>query len=167
MLAADGPHPFPPRNDEAVDDDNTDEPSNGDAEDAESKTVEVRIDFDGLAGRVARVPMEADNLAGLHVTAEHILYARTPPFVYGRDAATKTVLMAYSKKDRESFAIAEDVEAYSSSADGKHVVVQQASAFKRYAVKKGEQEADAISLAEFETQRILSAEWAAMFDEAW
>lgn len=167
VLAADGPHPFPPRNDEAVDDDDTGEPSNGDAEDAESKIVEVRINFDGLADRVARVPMEADNLAGLHVTAEHILYARTPPFIYGRDAATKTVLMAYSKKDRESFAIAEDVEAYSSSADGKHVVVQQASAFKRYAVKKGEQEADAISLAELETQRILSAEWAAMFDEAW
>ncbi len=166
VLAADGEHPFAPRNEEAVDADNgkdEEKEKNGDEEEA----VEVRIDFDGLADRVARVPLEADNLQGLRITGEHIVYVKTPPFVYGRDAGAKPALMAFAFEDRESFKIAEDFNAYEVSSDGKQVIVRHPKEIKRYAVKKGEQKPDTVSLAQLETQRVRADEWAAMFDEAW
>ena len=45
----------------------------------------MRIDFDGLGERVTRVPVEADNLVGLEVTKEYLVYARAGAPFYGRD----------------------------------------------------------------------------------
>jgi len=36
----------------------------------------IRIDFDGLSDRVARVPIEGDNYEGLVVTKEYLIYTR-------------------------------------------------------------------------------------------
>ncbi len=166
VLKADGPHPFPLRNDEAVanKEDDSDEKKD---EDDKDNDIEVSIDFDGLAQRVVRVPMEADNLQGLSVTANHILYVKTPAFYYGRDGGSKPELMALAFEDRESFSIAEGVEGYALSSDGEQVIVHSADGFKRHSVKKGNDEPDTVSVSQLETQRVKSSEWQAMFDEAW
>ena len=165
VLSEDGPNPFPPRNQEAVDD-------KEDGEDAaeegkEAAPVEVRIDFDGLAQRVARVPVESGNLQDLHVTDEHVLFLETGPFYYGRDSDTKPALMALSREDRESFKIADDVEGFGVSSDGKRVIVRHSKSMKRYEIKEGDQEPDEIATAHLEAERVPMLEWRAMFDEAW
>ena len=71
-----------------------------------------------------RVPVEADNLSGLKVGDEHLLYQRGGPFYYGRDSSVNTSVMAYSIKDREAKPVAENVTEWSATADGRHVVAQ-------------------------------------------
>src|SRR5688572_8167064 len=42
------------------------------------------IDFDGISGRAARVPLGADNYGGLSVKTGHLMYGVGPAFYYGR-----------------------------------------------------------------------------------
>ena len=163
VLAADGPHPFPPRNQEAVDDKNGDD---ADDEDNES-APEVRIDFDGLAQRVARVPLEFGNVQNLHVTDTHVIFLETGPFYYGREADTKPTLKALGREDRETFTIADDVQEFEVAADKKNVIVRHSNGIKRYEIKGGEQEPKEVATAHLETERVPALEWRAMFDEAW
>ncbi len=145
-----------------------------DDEGAKAKPV-VKIDFDGIVGRAIRVPVEPDNLSALHVSDDSLIYQRSAPFYYGREAPVKPSVVAYSIKDREARTVVEDVAAWSTTADGKHVLAQLASKdVKYYDVGKGDQSDDAdgdhakaVSLAGLVTTRIPAAEWHEMFAEVW
>jgi hypothetical protein len=55
----------------------------------------VVIHFDGLAERVTRVPVDADNIGGLELTDEAIVYLTVGAPFYGRElleAAAERVL---------------------------------------------------------------------------
>ena len=135
----------------------------------------VRIDFDGVEQRAIRVPMEADNLSNLSVGDEVLLYQRSGPPYYGREAGIKTSVMAYSIKDREAKLVAEDVSAWSATADGKHVLAQLSTKeFKYFEVGKSDaksddktDEAKPVSLAGMATTRVPAAEWREIFAEVW
>ena len=59
----------------------------GDKDFRKTKTAaRVTIDFDGIMGRVIRVPIEADNLSDLRAGEDTLLYQRNGAFYYGRDA---------------------------------------------------------------------------------
>ncbi|MDJ0910161.1 MAG: S41 family peptidase [Woeseiaceae bacterium] len=165
VLSEDGPNPFPPRNQEAVEDNGDSE--GADDEDGEAEAVEVSIDFDGLAQRVVRVPVEPSNIGGLYVTDGHVLYVETGPFYYGRSSDSTPALMALSREDRESFKIADDIQGFGVSADGKQVIVRHAGSIKRYAVSEGDQQPDEVATAHLEAVRVPEEEWRAMFNEAW
>ena len=133
---------------------------------ATPKTV-VKIDFDGIVQRAIRVPLDADNLSDLHVSDENLLYQRNGPFYYGREAAIKPSVMAYSIKDREAKTVADDVTEWSPTADGKHVLAELASKeIKYYEVGKSD-EAKTVSLAGLATTRIPAQEWHEIFAEVW
>ena len=70
------------------------------------------IDFDGLAQRVARVPVEADNYNGLAAKKGHLLYTDGSAFFYGRQGDRKTSLRLYSIKDRKETVLADDIQGY-------------------------------------------------------
>jgi len=147
--------------------------------DHESPRPTVKIDFDGIEQRAIRVPMEADNLSNLSVGDETLLYQRSGPPYYGREAAIKSSVMAYSIKDREAKPVAEDVAAWSATADGKHVLAQLSTKeFKFFEVGKGDGKSDAksddksddaktVSLAGMATTRVPAAEWREIFAEVW
>ena len=119
-LRKDVKHPFPPRSDEVT----TGERRRGQGQEtgrgrrrqrrrrtrrrttpkpAAKKPVEpVRIDFDGLASRVARVPVEADNIDGLAATKGFLLYRTSGAPFYGRDSYEKTKLRIFDFKEREA-----------------------------------------------------------------
>jgi tricorn protease len=127
----------------------------------------VTIDFDGIMGRVIRVPVEADNLSDLRAGEDMLLYQRNGAFYYGRDAEVKTSVMSYSIKDREAKTVAEDVTAWSATADGKHVLARLASKeIKYYEVGKSD-DAKTVSLAGLMTTRVPSEEWHEIFREVW
>jgi tricorn protease len=132
----------------------------------------VTIDFDGIVDRAIRVPLEADNLSDLKVGDEYLLYLRSGPYYYGRDPSLKPTVMAYSIKDREAKTVAEDVTAWSATADGKHVLAQHASKeIKYYEVGKDEdskaEDAKPVSLAGLVTTRVPFDEWHEIFAEVW
>jgi tricorn protease len=162
VLEADGENPFAPRNDEA-------KPAKSKPEEAdeESAPAEVRIDFAGLAERVVHAPIEPANIDSFELTPSHILYLSSPPFYYGREPDVPAALEAFAFEDRESFELVKDVDGYAMTADGSHVIVRKDDAFKRYELKKGDQEADDVSLADLKTQRIPAVEYAEVFDEVW
>lgn len=169
-LRKDVKHPFPPESDEVT----IEEEEEGHARDekgGEDKTEEkkgyVRIDFDGLAQRAVRVPVEPDNYDGLAAKKGHILYVhRGAPF-YGRDSYAEPELMIFSIKDRKASTLAEDVSGYAISPDGSKVLVRQGPDFNVYDATPEAKDKKAVSTKELMVDRVPAQEWLAIFDEAW
>ncbi len=167
-LTDDSGNPFGPRNDEvAVEESDDSDKGEEDKEEGEkSEDVQVAIEFDGLAQRVIRVPVEADNIAGIMPLADHLLYVTTGPFYYGRQADVKVTLRALEFKSRESKEIVADITNVVPSADGKVVVVQTQGALKRIELAKPDKP-KAISTANLIVYRAPADEWLVAFDEVW
>jgi tricorn protease len=130
----------------------------------------VRIDWDGLADRVARVPLEADNYGGLSAKKGHLLYVRTGPFYYGRQSGVQPSLHIYSLEDREAKLLSENIQGYALSADGSKVLVRHAAAggFALYdATTGGKDSKKAVSTAGLSVTVEPREEWAQIFDEVW
>ncbi len=164
-LSLEAPHPFPPQEDSA-------EPGTDDEEeddDGSAASVEpTKIDFEGLGRRVARVPVEADNISNLEATPDRLLYTVGGAFVYGRSSYTPTSLNAFSLEDREVVVLAEDIQSYTVSGDGSRVLVAMGGGFhwiETDAEETGEQEA--VSTDGLLVDRVPTAEWAQIFDEVW
>jgi tricorn protease len=145
--------------------------------DREKSKATVKIDFDGIALRAIRIPLEADNLSELHVTDENLIYQQNGPFYYGREGLVKSKIMAYSIKDREAKTVLDDVSEWSLTADGKHVLAQNSSKeIKYYEVGKGDggkgdggksDDGKTVPLAGLLTTRIPTEEWHEIFREVW
>jgi tricorn protease len=174
-LREDVPHPFPPESDEVTLDDDDDEGGDtDDDEDGEEDGEEgdddtpIVIEFDGLATRVARVPVDADNYGGLSAGNGHLLYVRGTPFYYGREADTQPALRIFSFEKREAKTLAEEVQGYALAADGSKALVRHASGFKVYdASFDGGDSAKDVSTAGLVVDRVPAEEWTQIFDEVW
>jgi len=188
-LRKDAKNPFGLRDDEPGDDKHAadDEDAAGDKNTDEDKgagggkrrgkkkeraKTPIKIEFEGIEQRVIRVPLEADNLSNLEVGDESLLYLRSGPSYYGRESGVKASVMAYSIKDREAKPVAEDVTAWSATADGKHVLAQLSSKEIKYfevgtASKGQSDDAKTVSLAGLVTTRIPAAEWREIFADVW
>ncbi len=126
------------------------------------------IDFDGIQGRVARVPVGAENYGGLSAKTGHILYAVGPAFYYGRSGDRPTILKIYSLKDRKETTLAEDIRGFSLSEDGSKVLVAQGPAFNIYdATPQGDKTKKVISTAGLVVDRVPAEEWNQIFHEVW
>jgi tricorn protease len=165
-LRSDVKNPYGVRDDEPGDE-SKDSDKDKDKEKGKEKLKPVRIEFDGILERTIRVPVEADNLADLHVTGENLIYLRSGPFYYGREAAVKPSLVAYSIKDREAKNVVDDITAWSLTADGKHVLAQLSSKELKYLEVGKSEDAKTVSLAGLATMRVPTEEWHEIFAEVW
>jgi tricorn protease len=168
-LRRDVKNPFGIRNDEPGDDNDRD--TDSDKQKAKAR-VPVKIEFEGIEQRAIRVPLEADDLTNLQAGDEALLYQRSGPFYYGRESSLKPSVMAYSIKDREAKPVAEDVTAWSATADGKHVLARLSSKeIKYFEVGTGSknqiEDAKTVSVAGLTTTRIPATEWREIFAEVW
>ena len=166
MLTTDAANPFAPRNAEGVAKKDEEGKDGKDKKDGDDK-VTVRIDFNGLADRVARVPVEFDNYSSLYAHTDHLLMIRSGANFYGRDSYAKPTLIAYSFEDRETFDITSDVDGYAVAADSDHVLVSQSDKLNRFDIKEGEQEAKEVAVDGLSAERIRSVEYQQIFDEVW
>jgi len=172
-LRKDVKNPFPQESDEVTinkDGDKKDEKKDEKKEEKkeEKKKEYIKIDFDGLPDRVTRVPVGADNYFGLTVTKEHLLYARSGSFFYGRESFPETSLVIYSLKDRKESTLAENIQGYTISYDGKKVLVRQGGGYKLYDVKPdGKNSAKNVATDGMTVDRVPHEEWVEMFNEVW
>ena len=113
-----------------------------------------------------RVPIDADNIAGIALTDSHLLYVTTGPFYYGRASDVPVKLSAFDLDKRESKTVAESIAGMALSADGKFVIVRQNGGFKRHALGNGEK-ADTIDTDNMVVERAPTVEWLVVFDEVW
>ena len=151
---------------EAEDDDEEDDDEEGGAK----RRPVVRIDWDGLAERVARVPVEADNYGGLSAVEGHLLYVRGGPFYYGRQGDVQPSLRIFSVEDREEKVLAENIQGYALSADGSKVLVRHAGGggFQLYDAKPGGKDsAKKLSTSGLVVTVEPREEWGQIFDEVW
>jgi tricorn protease len=137
--------------------------------DAAPKTpATMTIDFDGILGRAARVPVGADNYGGLSAKTGHLLYAVGSAFYYGRAVDRPTVLKIFSVKDRKESTIAEDIRGYTLSEDGSKVLVAQGPGYNLYdATPQGDKTKKPVSTAGLFVDRVPAEEWNQIFNEVW
>ena len=178
-LRKDVKHPFPPESDEvtvAKQDDGPKPAASPAEKPAESPSPEAApkppanlvIDFDGIASRVARVPVGADNYFGLSAKTGHILYVTGGSPYYGRQSDRTNTLKIYSIKDRKESTLAEDIRGYVLSDDGSKVLVFQGPGFNLYdATPVGDRTRKAVSTAGLYVDRVPSEEWNQIFNEVW
>jgi tricorn protease len=135
---------------------------------AEEPVKDKAIDWDGLAQRVARVPVDADNYAGLAVKSDGLIFATVPAPYYGRDAETKSALQYFSFKDRKATKLVDDLNGWALSRDGSKVLVRLAGSWALYdATDKGASSKKAISTAGLMLDRVPAEEWKQIFNEVW
>jgi tricorn protease len=185
-LRGDVEHPFPAESDEVTIEEEEEEAEpaksekkgkkgkkakkEAEEEDEEEETPKepITIDWEGLAGRVVRIPVEADNYGGLSAVEGHLLMVRGAPFYYGRSADVDNDLHIFSFEDREAKPLAADIQGYAISADGKKALVRHGGGFKIYDVgMNGGDSAEDVSTAGLMVDRVPAEEWAQTFDEVW
>lgn len=189
-LRKDVKHPFPPESDEVsvAEDKKQEDPAptdpapkkrkkagrkkaketaNDDKPAEPSSPAPVKIDFDGLAGRVIRVPIEADNLSGLVAVKGHLLYSVRGAAFYGRSSDGKSKLQIFEMKSRKSSPLAEDVGGYVVSHDGQKVLVRSGGSFQLLDAKPKSDDKKTISTAGLAVDRVPAEEWTQIFNEVW
>ncbi|MGD2152396.1 MAG: S41 family peptidase [Gemmatimonadales bacterium] len=164
-LREDVPHPFPPRSDEVSIDGDGDGDGDGEGEGAEDEPI--GIEFEGLAERVVRVPIEADNFGGLAAVEGHLVYFRGTPGYYGRSADSRPAIKIFSLEDREESTLAEGVGGAALSFDGKKILVREGRSFNLYDVKPSPGAAKAVSTSDLYVDRVPAEEWEEIFEEVW
>jgi tricorn protease len=165
-LRKDVPHPFPPESDEVSTEEEKSDDDKDKKDDKKKKDV-IKIDFDGLAERVARVPVEEDNYYNLNAIKGHLLYTRGRAFYYGRSSDQKPALKIFAMEKREEKTIAEDTPRYVLSGDGSKVLVREGSAYNLYDAKPDPGKKKTLSTKDLEVDRIPAEEWATIFNEVW
>jgi tricorn protease len=154
--------------DEADEKDGKKKGKDGDTAAAKPATKPVVIDFEGLAGRVVRIPVEADNYAGLVAVEGHLLFGSAGPNFYGRPNDDTSLLRAFSIEKRETFDLVKSkLDAWSVSADGTKVLVQQGEKYLLLEVKKDGGETKTVATVGLEMDLVPAEEWAEIFDETW
>jgi len=179
-LRQDGAHPFPPESDEVTlpkkDDVPADVPAKAEAsksadapKDEKSKDVKpVVIDFEGLAARVVRVPVDPDNYDSLAANAEHLFYVvRGAPY-YGRESESEPVLMAFARKERKASVLVDECRGYTISQDGSKILASVSGGYALYdASAKGKDSKKVVSTAGLVCDRVPRDEWRTAFFEVW
>lgn len=129
---------------------------------------EVRIDFDGIERRVARVPIEADNISDVLATKGQLVYAVGGSFYYGgRTSERKPVLNVFTLRDRKTQLVLDNAPAYAFSADGKKVMVN-AGGYAVYDVgPNAAGSRKAVSTDGLVVDRVPREEWEQIFEEVW
>jgi len=164
MLTKDAENPFAPQNVEGT----PQKDKKTDAEGTDDDTATgVVIDFDGLAQRVARAPVEFENYASLSAHKNHLLMVRSGSAYYGRDSWEQPALVAYSLEDRETFDVASDISDYAVAADSDHVLVLQSGKLNRFDISDGDQEPKKVAFENLTTERVRAVEYQQIFDEVW
>ena len=167
-------HPFPYESDEVTlaDEKTAETPA---ATPAASPTPEAKprekpetVDFDGIEDRAVKVPLPADNYAGISVNKGNLIYLITPPFYYGRSAESQSSLRIFSFKDRKETMLQQPANGFAMSSDGSKIIV---SANRTYSVldanPAGDKSKKTVSTAGLVTEINPVEEWNQIFNEAW
>ncbi len=165
-LRKDVKHPFPPQSDEVtLEEDESEAKPAGEGE--RDEPTPVGIEFDGLAGRVTAVPVDADNIGGLAAVKGYLLYATSGAPFYGRSSYENRKLHIFDMKERKASALVEDIGGAALSADGTKILVRQGGAYKLYDAKPNAKDSKTVSTADLAVDRVPSEEFATIFDEVW
>ena len=163
-LRKDVANPFPPESDEVT----VAKEGEKKEEKKDEKPADLKIDFDGMEHRVARVPVDAANYQGLLAKSGYLFYGVVGAVYYSRPAETKTTLRIYSLKERKETTLAEDLTGANLSSDGSKLLVRQPSGFSLMdATPTGAAGKKAVATSGLYADRVPAEEWTEIFNEVW
>ena len=188
-LREDVEHPYPPEEDTIATDEEEEEEEDGESDESESESgvqdaanddedkdesgdeedeseSPIEIDFDGLARRVAKVPVDCDNLYGLYSVDGHLLYASGGAFFYGRESNITTDLYIFSHEDREESILAEDVSGYTISPDASKIMYRSNGDLHLMDTKP-DSKPESVSTSRLMVDVVPREEWKQIFHEVW
>ncbi len=176
-LHADVKNPYTPRNDDELKADEAkhpEEPSKpakkgktkNEKDEKKPETPKVKIDFDGLAERVIRIPVETDNYVAISPIEGGLLYGRGGAFYYGRSSDVPTALFHYDIEKQESKEIASRLNGWALSRDGQSILASSSGAYSLYTLNNGDKPKP-VSTSNLRAWRVPKEEWATIFDEVW
>lgn len=169
-------NPFAPRNDSAAHEDKkdadkkeADKGADKAAKEQPKAAAEIndRIDFDGLDQRVARAPIDPDNISWIAITKKAILYVVGDAHYYGREGASKPKLKAWSFEERKPSDVFEGVDDLSLAADGSTVLIRSGKAYKAIDLKAAKPEPKDVGIDGLFARVDPKAEYAEIFREVW
>lgn len=177
-LRKDVKHPFPPEDDtvtvaaaDAEKKADAGKPESGDAKPDARKKKDgpwLRIDFDGIEARTARVPVPAHNIVNLAVVKDGLLYTRVGSPYYGREPDTPPALIYFTRKDRKENVLMERIGGWALAREGSKVLVRSGSNFELLDVKPGAAASKkTVSTAGLTVDRVPQQEWQQIFNEVW
>ena len=168
-LTDDAPNPFAPEDAEEPGLSTAGSKGDEDDEDDEDENGQdgISIDFDGLAERLIRVPVDADNFYSLAVTEAGILFTEGGPFYYGRSSGVPTVLKMYRFEDDEVVSFPTGQQIVDLSRDGKRLLASGNGSWQVMDVAKEGKDPEAVVTGGLRSQVDPTAEWETAFDEVW
>ncbi len=166
---------FPARSDEvtikaAKDTDEEDGKESGKENESSEKATEdaaIRIDFDGLAARSIRIPVDAGNHFNLTANQGHLIYGSSGARYYGRSSERRSHVEIFSLEDRKASTLHEGTSSYSLSADGSKILVRQSGGFQLLDAKPDSKKKQSVSTKGLMVDRVPAQEWQTIFDEVW
>jgi tricorn protease len=140
-------------------------PADGEKKDEKKPLV---VELEGLAQRVVRVPVDADNLRSLTANKEHLFYVRSGGFYYGRESTSPSRLDVFSLKDRKVSTLVDDMGGYELCRDGSKLIVFEGGGVARYdAGAKAKDSRKQIATDGLYADRDPRAEWTTIYKEVW
>lgn len=171
-LRKDGPHPLPPQSDEpgeaAKDASKPDDKKDG--KDGDTAAVPpTRIDFERIGDRIVALPIGSATRRNLAVGASgELFFIETVGRLSFDSFDGPGALKRYSLDKREATTLAENVEFFALSRDGKKIVYQvKEDWFVTDVADKLEGGKGKLDLAKISVRVDPRAEWAQILDEAW
>ena len=138
----------------------------GEQEEDQSEQT-LQIDFDGLAERLIRVPVDNGNYGGLAVTETGILFSEGGAFYYGRAPEITTTLKMYRFSDDEVITFPSGHQFADLSLDGKRILASQNGRWHVMDIAKEGKDPEEVGLGGLRAQVDPTAEWETAFNEVW
>ncbi|MDP4266204.1 MAG: PDZ domain-containing protein [Bacteroidota bacterium] len=127
----------------------------------ESDEVTVKVDLDGITGRIIGLPVEASSYWSLQPLGDGIYYMK------GGFKDSKASIKYYDLKDKKETVIGQ-INGFDISSDGKKMLVANDGKYFVTDVPKTSLELkDAIDLSGMKTNVDLRLEWAQIYNESW
>lgn len=171
-LRKDVENPFAPKNDLATSSPK-DEQKGGKGK-TQSAAIEDRIDFDGISGRVVRVPLAADNYRWIGLSSSKLFYVTGPAEYYGRESGGKNTLKSFGFAERDSKEVFTGIDdggdgslMLSLAADGGSAVLRSDNQYQFLDLSQDSPGPKSVSTAGLYTLVDPKAEYAGIFAEVW
>jgi tricorn protease len=125
----------------------------------------TRIDWDGLATRVVRLPLAPDNYHGLTATDKYLYYVKSPPVLLGRHTSDPSRLYAYDLKERKEHHLA-DTSSYSLAPDNSKILYSANGNIYATDPKPGAKPTH-VRTDNLYADSVPALEWEEMFNQTW
>jgi tricorn protease len=132
----------------------------------------IRVDLDGMMARAVALPIDPANIVQIDARDDRIYYLTQPiQLIAGNLPGEKSELHFYDLKERKDVEVTDDIDAYSLSMDGKHVLVRHDNDYTVMEAKAdADKDDDTVKKLDLRHMRLLVdpvQEWAEMYDNAW